>query len=281
MHSVSAPHQGPIGVFDSGLGGLTVAAAIAAALPQESMVYLGDTARVPYGSRSPDTIVRYAHNNLAFLRSQGVKLVVIACNTVSAQDLSALRREAPMPIIEVIGPGAQAALAASAGGAIAVLGTRSTIRSGAYVRALHRTDPDRAVHSIACPLLVPLVEEGFAQHPVTAQIIEEYLRPLAHSEVDTLVLGCTHYPLLRGPIAQVAQRLLGRPVRLVDSAQIVAQQVSACLKEQNLLALGPARHRFFVTDHPERTEQLAAQFWGDAVGAPIGALEQVDLIPGP
>lgn len=271
--------QRPIGVFDSGLGGLTVAAAIAAALPDESMVYLGDTARVPYGSRSPGTIVRYAHNNIEFLHRREVKLVVVACNTVSAQDLGALLDDPARPVVEVIAPGARAALAASAGGDIAVLGTRSTVRSAAYERAIHRLDPARRVHGIACPLFVPLVEEGFTDHPVTHQLALEYLSALRDTAVDTLVLGCTHYPLLRGVIAEVATAVLGRPVAIVDSATAVAAEVVALLDRSGARATGPARHTFCVTDHPERTEVVAARFWGGAVGGAPPVLEHVDLLP--
>jgi glutamate racemase len=269
----------PIGVFDSGLGGLTVAAAIAARLPQESMVYLGDTARVPYGSRSPGTIVRYAHNNIDFLHQRQVKLVVVACNTVSAQDLGPLLHDAARPVVEVIGPGARAALAASAGGDIAVLGTRSTVRSAAYERAIHRLDPTRRVHSLACPLFVPLVEEGFIDHAVTTQVAEEYLAGLRDTAVDTLVLGCTHYPLLRAVITRVAQAVLGRSVAVVDSATAVAAEVADLLAAARAEAAGPAQHLFCVTDHPERTEEVAGRFWGRAVGGAALQLEHVDLVP--
>lgn len=274
-----AAAQLPIGVFDSGLGGLTVAAAIAAHLPDESMVYLGDTARVPYGSRSPGTIVRYARNNIDFLHQRQVKLVVVACNTVSAQDLGPLLHDAARPVVEVIGPGARAAVAASAGGDIAVLGTRSTIRSAAYDRAIHRIDPARRVHGLACPLFVPLVEEGFIDHPVTTQVAEEYLASLRGTAVDTLVLGCTHYPLLRAVITRVAESVLGRPVAVVDSATAVAAEVGRLLRSAQAEAFGPARHLFCVTDHPERTEVVAGRFWGQAVGGAPLELEHVDLVP--
>lgn len=268
----------PIGVFDSGLGGLTVAAAIRAALPHESLVYLGDTARVPYGTRSPATIVRYARNNVAFLRKQGVKLVVVACNTVSAHALGGLADGSDVPVLGVIRPGARVAVEASEGGTIAVLGTPVTVRSGAYEQAIHELDPDRAVLQIACPLFVPLVEEGWTRHEVTSLVAREYLAPLAGTNVDTVILGCTHYPLLRETIAETARALLGRDVRLVDSATAVAREVAAYLRRTGLESTEPGDgpRRFCVTDAPERVGDLARRFWGEA----LGNFEHVDLFLG-
>jgi glutamate racemase len=265
--------RAPIGVFDSGLGGLTVAAAIAAALPHEELLYLGDTARVPYGTRSPATVVRYARNNVAFLRSRRVKLVVVACNTVSAHALGGLLDGATTPTLGVIRPGARAAVAASKG-VIAVLGTPSTIDSQAYVHAIHELDPRRTVLGVACPLFVPLVEEGWLAHSVTRQVAEEYLAPLAGAGVDTLILGCTHYPLIRPIIAEVAKRLLGE-VTLVDSAAAAAQDVATLLSRAGLShpPEGQGAHHFFVTDAPERVGEVAGRFWP---GAPP-TLEHVDI----
>jgi glutamate racemase len=271
------PHNA-IGIFDSGLGGLTVAAAIAQALPDEGMIYLGDTARVPYGSRSPATVVRYARNNAAFLRRRGVKLIVVACNTVSAQGLGGLADGSSCPIIGVIRPGARAAVAASQGGAIAVLGTAATIRSGAYVQAIHELEPERPVLSVACPLFVPLVEEGWTNHAVTRTVAQEYLSALAGSDVDTIILGCTHYPLIAGVIGEVAAEVLGRPVKLVDSAAAMATAVTALLDETRLRTTEPRRRVFYVTDTPERSTDVARRFWGDAVGGPPLVLEHVDVV---
>jgi len=269
----------PIGVFDSGLGGLTVAAAIRAALPREAIVYLGDTARVPYGTRSPATIVRYARNNVAFLKRQDVKLVVIACNTVSAHALGGLADGGDVPVLGVIRPGARVAVEASRGGAIAVLGTPVTVRSGAYEQAIHELDPDREVVQIACPLFVPLVEEGWTAHEVTRLVAQEYLGPLAGTRVDTIILGCTHYPLLREVITETAQRLLGRSVEVVDSATAVARDVAAFLRRARLEAPeddDPPPQRFCVTDAPDRVGDVARRFWGEQ----LGAFEHVDVFMG-
>jgi glutamate racemase len=269
----------PIGIFDSGLGGLTVAAALRERLPHEDLVYLGDTARVPYGTRSPATIVRYARNNVAFLRKQGVKMVVVACNTVSAQGLDGLTDGGDVPVIGVIRPGARAALEVSTGGPIAVLGTPGTIRSGAYVQAIHEHAPDREVLAIACPLFVPLVEEGWVDHPVTAMVAREYLAPLKGSGVDTIILGCTHYPLLHDTISRIATEITGHPVALVDSAHAVARDVEALLTRTRLArdASAIGARRFCVTDAPERAGDVAARFWGES----LPPMEHVDVMVSP
>lgn len=256
-HPHSGALQGPIGVFDSGLGGLTVASAVAAALPGADMIYLGDTARVPYGNRSPATVVRYARNNVAFLKTFDVSLVVVACNTVSAHALGGLADGDLTPIIGVIRPGARAAIEASAGGPIAVLGTRGTVKSNAYLQAVHELDPRREVIQIPCPLFVPLVEEGWADHAVTRTVAESYLAPLAGSGVDTVILGCTHYPLLTATLRQTVDEILGPHVALVDSATAVAQAVRQMLGPQP----GIGQRRFFVTDEPSRTADVGARFW--------------------
>lgn len=272
----------PIGVFDSGLGGLTVAAAIAARLPAEPMIYLGDTARVPYGTRSPATIVRYARTNARFLLKQQVKLIVVACNTVSAQGLGGLADGSAVPILGVIRPGAQAAIAASAGGDIAVLGTPGTVRSRAYEHAIHELAPGRTVRAIPCPLLVPLVEEGWLDHQVTTLVVREYLASLRGTAVDTIILGCTHYPLLRAVITAVAEEILDRQVAIVDSAQVIADRVERLLGQTGQRvtpADGPGARRFFVTDAADRVGPVAARFWGDAVREPL-VFEHVDVTDG-
>ncbi len=264
----------PIGVFDSGLGGLTVAAALAAALPSEDLVYLGDTARVPYGSRSPETILRYFYNNSAFLKNLGVKLIVIACNTVSAQVLD-LNRFLDLPVLGVIQPGARAALAASHGGTLAVIGTKATVKSGAYVKAIAALDPGRRVLQAACPLFVPLVEEGWLDHPVTRSVACEYLRFLEGTDVDTVILGCTHYPLLKPLLTEVCQTI--RPgVQMLDPAHAVAMEVKLLLESLHLQRSGQGTRRFFVTDAPEQAQAVASRFWGQAVGEEL-RFEQVDL----
>ena len=276
-----APAENAIGVFDSGLGGLTVAAAIAQALPSEDIVYLGDTARVPYGTRSPATVVRYARKNVAFLRTQGVKLVVVACNTVSAQGLGGLADGSTLPIIGVIRPGAQAAIEASGGGSIGVLGTPATVRSNAYVNAIHELAPGRRVHQIPCPLFVPLVEEGWLHHEVTERVAVEYLGSLEGSDIDTVILGCTHYPLLRSVIERTLEATLGRPITVVDSATAVAGTVAQFLSRSGLAKeTMTAARRFFVTDAPDRVGEVGNRFWGDALGETL-ALQHVDIVDFP
>ncbi|HEY8021869.1 MAG TPA: glutamate racemase [Thermoanaerobaculia bacterium] len=259
----------PIGVFDSGVGGLTVVAALRRRLPAESILYLGDTARLPYGSKSRDTVVGYTRKNVRFLLDRGVKAVVIACNTASALALDDL--EPTVPTWGVIEPGARAAAAVSHG-RVGVIATESTVRSGAYPRALARLRPELAVISQACPLFVPLVEEGWHEDPVTAEVAARYLAPLLAAEVDTLVLGCTHYPLLKTVLARAAPG-----VALVDSAETVAELVAAGLAEAGLAAPVPGRetvleHHLCVTDAGPTFERIAARILGDP-GLPLEWVE--------
>jgi glutamate racemase len=256
----------PIGVFDSGVGGLTVVAALQRALPHESVLYLGDTARLPYGTKSPATVARYSERNVAFLEAQGVKAVVVACNTASAVALPALAPH--LPLWGVVEPGAARA-AASSRGRVGVIATEATVRSGAYARALHAERRELEVVSRACPLFVPLVEEGWVDDPITEAVARRYLAPLLEAEIDTLVLGCTHYPLLAPLLARVA----GPGVALVDSAHALAAEVEAGLAERELLAVpGARRDRFFVTDGAERFARLAETI----LGRPV-ELEWVDV----
>jgi len=240
-----------IGVFDSGVGGLTVVSALRRRLPRESILYLGDTARLPYGSKSPGTVTRYTENNIAFLLGRGVKAVVIACNTASALALPNLHPE--VPTWGVIEPGARKAAAVSRG-RVGVIATEATVRSDAYPRALRALRPELEIRSQACPLFVPLVEEGWHDDPLTAEVAERYLRPLLDAGIDTLVLGCTHYPLLAPVLARVA----GPEVTLVDSAEAVAEVVAKGLAELGLEAgeHPPANH-FCVTDNGESFHRLA------------------------
>jgi glutamate racemase len=251
----------PIGIFDSGLGGLTVARAIYERLPEESTLYFGDTARVPYGPKSPDTVRRYSREILHWLLDQGVKAVVIACNTSTAHALEALQAESPVPVIGVIEPGARAAAAATRGAPVGVIGTAGTIASNAYARAIQRRCAGANVIQQACPLFVPLVEEGWFDHPAAELIAREYLEPLARSGVDVLVLGCTHYPLLK----PLLQQVMGPDVRLIDSAQETANALDAVLKRNGLRAVedGPAEHRFAVSDDEARFRQVGARFIGE------------------
>ncbi len=238
-------------MFDSGVGGLTVVSALRRRLPRESILYLGDTARLPYGSKSPATVTRYTENNIAFLLGRGVKAVVVACNTASALALPNLHPE--VPTWGVIEPGARKAAAVSRG-RVGVIATEATVRSDAYPRALRALRPELEIRSQACPLFVPLVEEGWHDDPITAEVAERYLRPLLDAGIDTLVLGCTHYPLLAPVLARVA----GPEVTLVDSAEAVAEVVAAGLAEQGLEAgEHPPANNFCVTDNGESFQRLA------------------------
>ncbi len=258
----------PIGVFDSGVGGLTVVAALARRLPAESILYLGDTARLPYGTKSRATVSRYTRRNVDFLVRRGVKAVVIACNTASSLALEGL--EEPVPVWGVIEPGARRA-AAMSGGRVGVIATEATIRSGAYARALERQRPELAIVSQACPLFVPLVEEGWHDDPVAEQVARRYLEPVLAQGIDTLVLGCTHYPLL----APTLRRVVGAEVMLVDSAESVAAEVAGELARLELLVPAgtvPQSH-FCVTDDADRFSTLAARI----LDRPDVSLELVDV----
>jgi glutamate racemase len=240
-----------IGVFDSGVGGLTVVSALRRRLPGESILYLGDTARLPYGSKSPDTVTRYTRRNIEFLTERGVKAVVVACNTASALALPNLDLRG-VPTWGVIEPGARKAAAVSRG-RVGVIATEATVRSDAYPKALRAIRPELEILSQACPLLVPLVEEGWHDDPVTEEVAERYLRPLLAAGVDTLVLGCTHYPLLK----PVLQRVAGPDVILVDSAEQVAEMVAAGLAAERLESTHEASHHFCVTDSGQTFQRLA------------------------
>jgi glutamate racemase len=258
----------PIGIFDSGVGGLTVYRALHEHLPHERFVYLGDTARVPYGTKSLATVERYAVENAQFLAARGIKLLVVACNTASALALPAIRRALSVDVAGVIGPGARAAIGASQGKRIGVIATESTVQSGAYTEAIRKADPGATVIERACPLFVPLAEEGWADQGVAKTVAETYLKDFT-SGIDTLVLGCTHYPILR----DVIQTAVGRQVELIDSGEATAREVQSLLKEKDL-ARAPSgtgaleRHlcddldHFYVTDAAERFARVAERFLG-------------------
>jgi glutamate racemase len=250
-----------IGVFDSGVGGLTVLRELRRRVPEEPLVYLGDTARVPYGTKSALTVLRYAHEAARFLLDQQVKLLVVACNTASAVALDDLAERYQVPVIGVIEPGARRALEVTRNGRVGVVGTEGTIRSGAYERALLSGRSDVVVHTAACPLFVPLAEEGWACHEVARLAAREYLAPLLEAKIDTLVLGCTHYPLLK----QTLQDVVGPDVQLVDSAQETAKAVACRLDEYQLLhRRTPAQPpRYFVTDIPDRFKRVGGAFLGE------------------
>jgi glutamate racemase len=262
----------PIGVFDSGVGGLTVLRALTARLPAEHTIYLGDTARVPYGTRSREVVTRYALLCARHLAAQGIKMLVVACNTVSADSLPILAEALPIPVVGVIEPGAQAAAARTRGGAIAVLGTPATVASGAYQAALRRLAPLSAVLARACPLFVPLAEEGWTHGEVPRLVAERYLGDLRRAGADTVLLGCTHYPLLADVIAEV----MGPGPALVDSAQATAEAVAQLLRARGMeRSGGAARHRTLCTDVPERFHRMAERF----LGRPVDGVEAVDLSP--
>jgi glutamate racemase len=251
-----------IGIFDSGIGGLTVLKEIVATLPKENIIYLGDTARVPYGIRSSETVTRYSFENTKFLLSQDIKLLVIACNTASAISLDAVKKEYPLPVIGVLEPGARAAVVATKTRRVAVIGTEATIASGAYEKAIRRIAPDVVVHSIPCPLFVPLAEEGWTENDVALLVAGKYLSPLSGTGVDTLVLGCTHYPLLKTAIAKA----VGPSISLIDSATETAKEVAEVLEKLKWRGdgQGEGSRRYFVTDTPSRFEKIGKGFLGDA-----------------
>jgi glutamate racemase len=257
------PRSAPVGVFDSGIGGLTVAHEVIRQLPHESVLYFGDTARVPYGPKSPDTVRRYSREIAGFLRDQGVKGIVIACNTATAHALTVLRDEFDMPVIGVVEPGARAAVAVTTRGRIGVIGTVGTIKSGAYERAIRAINADVFITARACPLFVPLVEEGWTDHEATRLIAREYLEPLVAADIDTLVLGCTHYPLLKPLLREV----LGPDVRLIDSAEETAAETARTLAAAGLAASSDTdpTYRFVASDDPLQFLQLGQRFLGDTI----------------
>ena len=246
--------------------GLTVLHEIIAKLPRENTVYLGDTARSPYGTKSVETVLRYSFENADFLLQKRVKLVVVACNTSTAVALGPLQSEIPVPVIGVIEPGARGAIKKTRNKRVGVIGTEATIMSGAYTEALKRLDRDVEVYSRACPLFVPLVEEGWLDNEVVDRTVESYLAGFKRSGIDTLILGCTHYPLLKKAI----RRFMGRDVRLVDSAEETAGEVSRLLKEKALeRERGKGAASFFVTDVPDRFIKVGRRFMGERVDSAV------------
>jgi glutamate racemase len=253
----------PIGIFDSGVGGLTVVRAVMERLPFENIIYFGDTARVPYGIKSTGTICQYAAEITGFLLRQNVKLLIVACNTMAAVAHQVIEDLSPVPVLEVINAGARGALKATRSKSIGVIGTLATITSNAYARAIHSIDSDVKIYSQACPLFVPLVEEGWLSHQVTGLTAQEYLRPVLARNIDTLVLGCTHYPLLKPLI----QEVVGDKVKLVDSAEAMADLVAEVLKERDLATpeVSAPEYRYHVTDVPLRFQTIGERFLGRAL----------------
>lgn len=256
-------NDAPIGVFDSGIGGLTVVREMMRQLPNESIIYFGDTARVPYGPKSPDTVQRYSREIVSYLKGEGIKALVVACNTATAHALPALREEFDFPIIGVIGPGARAAAAATRTKRVGVIGTAGTIRSGAYEKAIRKLLPDVELIARPCALFVPLIEEGWVDTEPSRAIARNYLAPMVAAEVDTLVLGCTHYPLMKGVIGTV----VGRDVRLIDSAHETARETADRLREKRIANESPdqAQYRFIASDAPDTFLALGQRFLGSAI----------------
>ena len=250
----------PIGIFDSGVGGLTVVKQIFKRLPNEEIVYLGDTARVPYGTKSPETIKRFAVENADFLMKFKVKLIVVACNTVSSTSLDILREKFSIPIVGVIKPGAEKAVQITRNNKVGIIGTYTTVKSKAYEKEIRHFSRDVETASKACPLFVPLVEEGWLKEEITFSIVKKYLKPLMAKKIDTLILGCTHYPLLKSVISKA----IGKEVKIIDSASSVADEVHNILMSFGALREGARkpRHRFFATDAVEHFVRVGEKFLG-------------------
>ncbi len=261
----------PIGVFDSGIGGLTVVKRLASTLPEEDIIYFGDTARVPYGSKSNDTVIEYGLQDAKFLMSKGVKAIVVACNTVSSIAIKELKDNFDVPIIGMIEPGAKLAAEKTQNGKIGVIGTRATISNNAYSKDLKKLDAKFEVYEKACPLFVPLAEEGWVNHKATYEIAEEYLKELRELKIDTLVLGCTHYPIL----ADVIQKVIGEEVALIDSgvasAEVVCSELDRTDLHTNKFSMGNLS--FYVSDIPVTFKQVAGLF----LGTPVENIHKVDL----
>ncbi|MGO5053772.1 glutamate racemase [Lachnospiraceae bacterium LCP25S3_G4] len=258
--SIESKKEAPIGVFDSGVGGLTVAREIMRQLPNENIVYFGDTARVPYGSKSKDTIIRYSRQIIRFLKTKKVKAIVIACNTASALALDVVQNEIDIPIIGVVVPGARAAIEATKSQKIGVIATEATIRSEIYTKIIQESNPKISVSGKACPLFVPLVEEGFKKHKVTGEMIEYYLEEIKESDIDALILGCTHYPLLRNRIREY----LGEKINLVNPAYETAMDLKHLLEQKELLnesleqcQTTHGSYSFYVSDTAEKFKNFA------------------------
>jgi len=260
-----------IGVFDSGVGGLTVVKEIIRQLPHENIVYFGDTARVPYGIKSKETVIRFSIENILFLLKHDVKLICVACNTVSSFALPVIKNHFRVPIVGVIGPGVREAVYATQNKRIGVIGTKGTIKSRAYEKEIKQLDPKIKVTAVACPLFVPFVEEGWISQDVVLSVAESYLKPLKDAKVDTVILGCTHYPLLK----PVIRKVLGKNVTLIDSAKQVAIEVKKILAAEDFLNKNRrGKHEFFVSDNPEWFSGLARRF----LGKPIKNVKKVNNV---
>jgi glutamate racemase len=254
-------NNNPIGIFDSGFGGLTVMSAIHKVLPCENLIYFGDTAHVPYGSKSQNAVIKFSNEIVSFLVKQQVKLIVIACNTATAFALPVLQRKFNVPIIGVIKPGAKAAILASKNKKIGVIGTEGTINSKSYIKEINMFVKMK-VHQQACPLLVPVVEEGLINCNFTSEIVQNYIQPLLNRKIDTLVLGCTHYPLLN----DIIKKVIKKSITLIDSVQIISQEVKNILEEKKLLASKSKPYlKFYVSDNPLKFKKMGSRFFGKKI----------------
>jgi glutamate racemase len=264
-------NSNPIGIFDSGIGGLTVVKSLDTSLANEKIIYFGDTARVPYGSKSNSTVIEYSKQNTTFLLSKNVKMIVVACNTASSIALETLRSEFEIPIVGMIDPGAKAAIKSTQNKRIGVIGTEATISNKAYSNALLKLDDSLKVYEKACPLFVPLAEEGWINHQATKLVAEEYLTELKQEKIDTLILGCTHYPILRN----VIQEVIGKNVTLIDSGSAASVEVEAYLSGRGIRnasnVLGT--HEYYVSDVPKKFKQIAERF----LGREVEHVNKVDL----
>lgn len=259
-----------IGVFDSGVGGLTVVRELIRELPSEDIVYFGDTARVPYGIKSRETIIRFSIENILFLLKHDVKLICVACNTASSVALPVLKNNFKVPMVGVIGPGAKEAVYATRNKRIGVIGTKGTIKSRTYEKEIKQLDPSVKVSTVACPLFVPFAEEGWLSGPVVEEVARKYLKPLMNAKVDTVILGCTHYPLLKSVIRQV----MGEKVALIDSAKQIAIEVKNILDSEGaLIKSRRGKQSFYVSDNPEWFQGLAQRF----LGKPVSGVKKASL----
>ncbi|MFZ5980441.1 MAG: glutamate racemase [Candidatus Zixiibacteriota bacterium] len=266
----------PIGIFDSGVGGLTVAREVFKLLPQEDVVYFGDVGRYPYGGRSKDIITKFTEQDIAFLREHDVKFIICACNTASSVAIDDISKDSDIPIIGVIRPGAMAAIRKTKNERIGVIGTHATINSNAYARIIHETDPHLKVFSLACPLFVPLAEEGYIDKKATYLIAQDYLQTMLDVGIDTLILGCTHYPLMKN----VIQNVVGNDIALIDSGEETARFAYKLMVEQGLLdtdasqiPIPEGEHKFYVSDVPEKFTQVASRF----LGYPVEKVTRVNV----
>ncbi|MCA9400930.1 MAG: glutamate racemase [Candidatus Omnitrophica bacterium] len=262
-------NRAAIGVFDSGLGGLTVVKELIKKLPHENIIYFGDTARVPYGTKSKETIIRFSKENVELLNRYAIKMVVVACNSSSSYAIPALQQSFDFPILGVILPGAKKACERTGNGKIGVIATSATVQSGSYQKTIRRINPTFKVYVQACPLFVPLVEEGWLRTQVTFAVAQEYLKGLKDQKIDTLILGCTHYPLLKN----VLKKEMGADVTLIDSADVVAQSVKDVLEQRQLLnnTRNRARYSFLISDRPQEFIKIAKNF----LGRPIDKVKMI------